>query len=566
MLQGSLLLGLTFAVLLIAALVCYVLVLRSRLEKTGEKNTEAAPALLEESPDFWRNIFDAITEPVMIITSDRKVIKANRAAKELSLEFKAKDAEEATCHQLLRDHIVPCSRCQVTSGCLHNEIYSREIHHEASNRIFLVTHSPFVIRGKTEGFALVVKDISAQRHLERQLIHAKKMESISTLAAGISHDFNNILGAILGNADLLLFRLPGNDFSKDFSAPPISNEEIKGHVEAIRKAGQRAKELVRQILAFSRQAETDKQKINIALIIKEALKLLRASLPASIELDASVQEDTGCIYGDPGQVHQVLVTLVTNAVQAMENKKGRIRVELKDAFVSEEDVVRYKSLKPGRWVQLSVEDSGKGIRPEDQGRIFDPFYTTRTVGDGAGMGLAVLHGIIEAHQGSIDFLSTPGKGTLFTVFFPSIENDEQEEKSSVIPRGTGTLLFVDDEEDIVKMRMRMLEYLGYTVLPATNAEEALQVFFERSQEIDLVITDQTMPGMGGMEFAKKLRQYQETLPIILCSGYSDAVNAKSAEQAGIDLFMAKPINTYQLARAVSELLGGIPETTSKDGE
>ena len=508
------------------------------------------------SREEWRYTFDAITDPVLILDTDMRVVRANRAASRL-LAGDRNPVEGRTCHQLFAGAAVPCRICPVQTVRRERKPYSQEITHRYLGRTFSVACSPITGNDTVIGYILSAKDISHQRNLERRLIHAHKLEAIATLAGGIAHDFNNILGAILGNADLLLFRLPPREpGGKPPMGPPITFAEVEEHVQAIKRAGTRAKDLVSQILAFSRQSIGQRRNILITPVVKEACRLLRASIPATIDFRLTLGNDIGMIHADPAQVQQVLMNLCTNAVQAIGEKAGEIEVSLREVETGAAEKLRYHDLQPGRYVVLSVRDTGRGIPEEMLERIFDPFFTTREVGEGSGMGLAVLHGIIVSHDGVIDVSSEPGRGSVFTVFLPRVQNPDgnEEDQMSAMPRGTETILFVDDEEDIVLMRTRMLSYLGYRVLPATGPEQALSLFADNRGRIDLLITDHTMPRMTGLQLAAAISAGRPELPIILCSGYSEAVSPEEAEQAGVRRFLAKPVDMRMLAIAIRELL------------
>ena len=514
------------------------------------------PLILQLARDEWRYTFDAIPDPVLILDRDLVIARGNRAAF-LLLSVNGAPIEGKPCHQLFSGLDTPCAMCPIQMVRQENRAYCQEITHRYLGRTFSIACSPIDNEGQIIGFILSAKDISHQRNLEKRLVHAHKLEAIATLAGGIAHDFNNILGAILGNADLLLYRIPTREnLESPGDGPAITFEEAAEHVRSIRRAGHRAKELVNQILAFSRQSTNQRRDLLIGPIIKEGCRLLQASIPATIELDVQVSNEVGMIHADPSQIQQVLMNLCTNAVQAIGNQPGVIQISLREVEAGKAEHLRYHELNPGRYVVLTVSDSGRGIAPEVLDRIFDPFYTTREVGAGSGMGLSVLHGIIVSHEGIIDVSSEPGKGSVFTVFFPRVSNggDEGEDPLTAMPRGTETILLVDDEEDIVKMRTRMLSYLGYRVLPASSPEQALDLFNANREQIDLLITDHTMPRMTGLQVAAAINALSPELPIILCSGYSEAVTPEEAKRAGVRRFLAKPVDMRMLAMAIREML------------
>ncbi len=495
-------------------------------------------------------------DPVLILDNDLRVVRGNLAARQL-LAVNDTPLEGQTCHQLFNGTETVCPFCPVQDVRMERKAQQRELTFRYLGRTFSVSCSPLFDQEQIVGFIYFAKNISLQRNLEKRLVHAHKLESIATLAGGIAHDFNNILGAILGNADLLLYRLPKpEEPEQKTSAPPIGHDEIVEHLEAIRRAGNRAKELVTQILAFSRQSANQRRNLLIAPLVKESCRLLRASLPATIEMHVSVADDIGMIYADPGQIQQVVMHLCTNAAQALEQQIGTIEISLRQTETGRAEQLRYHNLVPGKYVVLTVKDTGRGMPAETLERIFDPFFTTRDVGEGSGMGLAVLHGIIVSHDGVIDVSSEVGKGTAFTVFFPRVleASNELEDPATAMPRGTETILFVDDEEDIVTMRQRMLSYLGYRVLPATSPEQALDYFNRDEEKIDLVITDHTMPRMTGLQLASEILASQPHVPIILCSGYSEAITLEEAFAAGVRRFLAKPVDMRLLAIAIREIL------------
>ena len=517
---------------------------------------QAISPVLQRALDEWRYTFDVIIDPVLILDSEQRIVKANRAAHQL-LAVNGSTIEGQYCYQLFAGTNTPCPFCPMQTVRLNDKAHSQEVVHRYLGRTFSVSCSPLFDGGRIVGYVHSVKDISHQRNLEKRLVHAHKLESIATLAGGIAHDFNNILGAILGNADLLLYRLPSKEgWEAAVPGPPLRLTEITEHLQAIKRAGARAKELVGQILAFSRQSTNQRHNLLIAPVVKESCRLLRSTLPTTIELKVAVPEGIGMIHADAGQIQQVVMHLCTNAAQSLENGTGVIEISLREIETGKAEQLRYHDLVPGRYVVLTIKDTGRGMPPETLERIFDPFFTTREVGQGSGMGLAVLHGIIVAHDGVIDVTSSLGKGTVFTVFFPRVADTEGtgDEPERVLPQGSESILFVDDEEDIVGMRTRMLTHLGYRVLPATSPEQALDILARKEERIDLLITDHTMPRMTGLRLAAKASAIRPGLPIILCSGYSEAVTLEEAQQHGVHRFLAKPVDMRLLALAIREIL------------
>ncbi len=517
----------------------------------------SSEASLRISNEEWRRTFDAIKNPVLILDADLTIIKGNAAALELLGNGTSGEIAGRRCHELFSGSDQLCRICPAKVALENGEAQDLVVEHSFLGKVFQVSCVPIQEDDELLGYVHTARDITIQRNLEEKLVQAQKMEAIATLAGGIAHDFNNILGAILGNADLLLYRFPEvKDDASPMQGDPPTVKEITEHVVAIKRAGLRAKDLVSQILAFSRQNISSKKRIVITPVIKEGIKLLRSSLPTTIDIQTEIGPEIGPIDIDPTQIHQVLMNLATNAAQALGATPGRITISLQELEAGPEECSRYHDLIPGRYVVLSVADTGHGIPDHLLKRIFDPFFTTREVGEGTGMGLAVIHGIVISHGGVIDVSSHEGEGAVFRLFFPRADKEEEDVVDAVtnMPRGSETILFVDDEEDIVKMRSRMLEYLGYRVFSAGSGQEALEIFRREKGVIDLVITDQTMPEMTGLMLAEEIGKIDNRIPIVLCSGYSEAVTTDEANRVGIRRFFAKPLDMHQLSVSIRELL------------
>ncbi|MBF0528567.1 MAG: PAS domain S-box protein [Deltaproteobacteria bacterium] len=382
------------------------------------------------------------------------------------------------------------------------------------------------------------------RKLENKLHQAQKMEAIGTLASGIAHDFNNILGAIIGYTQLAILETQ-------------EENQLKHFLEQIFQAGQRATDLVKHILSFSRQKEEQQILVDASSIIKEALKLLRASIPSTIEIKQQFASKDSTILADPTSIHQIIMNLCTNASHAMAEKGGILSVALEEAVMESEYLIGPFKLSGGDYIKLSVTDTGTGIPPENIGRIFDPYFTTKGQGEGTGLGLAVIHGIVKNLKGAISVYSELGEGTTFNVFFPKAEKATSTEVplAKLIEYGTEKILFIDDEPALIDMGKNLLERLGYQVTTMTSSIEALLLFKSNPVDFDLVITDQTMPQMTGMELAKELITVRPDIPIILCTGYSHHVTEKKVLGIGIRRFLLKPLLLHDLACAVREALG-----------
>ena len=399
------------------------------------------------------------------------------------------------------------------------------------------------------GFA---EDITKQKIAEnerealmKQLHQAQKMEAIGTLAGGIAHDFNNILGAILGYTDMALTNHKVDD-------------RLRGYLDQIYKAGERARDLVKQILAFSRQSDEKPRPLRISPIIKEVLKLLRASLPSTIQIHQNVKSDSDTVLADPTQIHQILMNLCSNAAYAMRERKGELKVSLSPVkIMPNSNLVIHHGITPGMYLTLMVSDSGVGIAPDIMDRIFDPFFTTKKPGEGTGMGLSVVYGIIKGYGGTITVKSEVGRGTEFFVYLPLLMETVGEEEikgAKAIAGGNERILFVDDEEPLVQLGKEMLTKLGYEVVARVSSLEAREAFRSQPDRFDLVITDMTMPNMTGVELAIELMRIRSNIPIILCTGFSETISSEKAKRLGIRQFIMKPLLKHQIAVAIRHAL------------
>ena len=411
------------------------------------------------------------------------------------------------------------------NSVLHAEIFARIIQIAGVSYILSVCH-----------------DRTEKKSLEAQLRQAHKMESIGTLAGGIAHDFNNILGIIIGNAELAL-----DDISEENPA--------RLNLEEIRTAGSRAKDVVSQLLSFARESNMEKKPVNIAPIVRESLKLLRSSIPKSIEIHQHITEDADTVLADCTQINQILINLCTNADHAMPDG-GVLEICIENVEIDEDTSARYPNLDPGRYVHLMVSDTGRGIPSEEIDRIFDPYFTTKEVGKGAGMGLAVVHGIVSKHNGKIFVDSELEEGTTFNLFFPTTGGDPVAELpiDENPPRGKERILFVDDEESIVYVGRTRLERLGYQVETKTDPVEALALFRDKPDEFDLVITDMTMPRMTGDRLVKEILKIRQDTPTILCTGFSEKIDEEKAKEIGIRQYIEKPVNRSDLAKMIRKVL------------
>ncbi|HEB68676.1 MAG TPA: PAS domain S-box protein [Desulfobulbus sp.] len=399
--------------------------------------------------------------------------------------------------------------------------------------------------GRLINFVAISRDISREAALEGRLHQAMKMEAIGTLAGGIAHDFNNILSAVLGYAEMVNLQLRPDD-------------PLRQDVGQIIAAGNRAAELVNQILTFSRKEEEDLRPAKLQFVVKEALKLLRSSFPTTIELRQDIDSTCSSVLADPTRIHQVLMNLCTNAKQAMGEHGGILQVSLKElARESVESFNHPPSIEQGRWLDLMVSDTGSGMESHIKEKIFDPFFTTKEKGEGTGLGLSVVHGIVKSHGGEISVQSQPGKGSTFHVYLPVIDRELKEDIKVVhssLPRGHERILLVDDEPLLVDIIGRTLTSLGYFVSSFTDSRVALEQFLDHADEIDLIVTDMTMPQLTGIELAQRVLAVSPGMPIILCTGYSEYISADQAREVGVREFVAKPVDNKTLAEVVRKVL------------
>jgi PAS domain S-box-containing protein len=435
----------------------------------------------------------------------------------------------------------------------------RSEHKDGSILCMEATASPIVDQdGRISHYLLLFQNITEKLELERQLRQSQKMEAIGTLAGGIAHDFNNMLMGIMGFTEMALRNLPQD------------RHQERKYLNSVLKSIYRAKDLVHQILTFSRQKETEKRPLQPDSVLKEAIKLLEASLPSSIDIRCQTAANSPQVLADPSQVHQMIMNLCTNAAQAMP-EGGTLTVSMGGAELNGADSSGGTQIEPGRYLLIEVRDTGRGILPEIRERIFEPFFTTKAQDKGTGMGLAVIHGIVTELGGSIQVASEPGQGSIFSIFIPAIDGDRaggQVEKATAdrLVRGKGRILFVDDEEDIVIWGVRSLEQLGYKVKGTTDAQEAWEVMQQEADRFDLVVTDLTMPKMSGRELIKRIREMRRDLPIILCTGYSEEMQPGSETMDAADALLVKPFSMAEFSWTVRSVLEQADQPVTEPGK
>lgn len=399
------------------------------------------------------------------------------------------------------------------------------------------------IKGTVQGITEKKKADEEQKRLEEQLQQAQKMEAIGTLAGGIAHEFNNVLAIIMGNNELIMEELPQYSLARE------STEEI-------RIAGLRARDVVKQLLTFTRQDDAVKKVVDIRAVVQESMKLIRSTTPTNIKIEQNVSADTFPILGNDTQINQILINLCNNAIDAMPEKGGKITVELSNETIEKEQTKHQTTLKPGQYAKLLVNDNGIGMDNETINRVFEPYFTTKDVGKGSGIGMAVVHGIIERYNGVIIVDSNPGQGTAFTIFFPAYEGSlkEEIENKNDLPTGKECILYVDDETSIALLGKRRLESLGYRTESTSDPLKALEMVKSDPHRFDLVITDMAMPNMTGDQLIVEILKIRQDIPTIICTGYSATISDKKAKEMGVSAFAMKPLAKSDLATKVRKVL------------
>jgi PAS domain S-box-containing protein len=512
---------------------------------TDKKITEEK---LKKNIAWFKALFNATSDSVILVRPDGTILDLNEnAARRRTL------CADGMRGQNIFDFL-PGESSEMRRKALDQILYERRLvqYDEArEDKYYRIRLFPILdYQGEVIQVASFSRDITEnkkaeteKRKLQAQLIQSQKMEAIGTLAGGIAHDFNNILGAILGYTEMAQ-EITGLD--------PMASK----YLDRVHEAGNRASDLVKQILAFSRQVESKRLSLFPVHIVKEAIKLLRPSLPSTILIKQHLDASVWPIIADPTQVHQILINLCTNAFHAMEKTGGVLEITLSNRELCASDVQHVPEIQPGKFVELAVSDTGYGISSAIHDKIFDPFFTTKAIGKGTGMGLSIVHGIVTSHEGFITCDSELGKGSVFRVYLPVVEQvgSQYPETVEIDPSGVERILFVDDEEILVELGVLMLEQQGYKVTGRTNSLDALVTFQNQPDSFDAVITDHTMPGLTGSELALRILQIRPDIPIILCTGYSNLISEEKAELLGIKGFAMKPLVKKELASLLRKLL------------
>ncbi|MFO7604689.1 MAG: response regulator [Desulfurivibrionaceae bacterium] len=440
-----------------------------------------------------------------------------------------------------------CRKKLLRSG----EKQTGEVRIRRSNGTILPVLMEGVINARLDGdsgqFRVIIMNISRRKELEAELFEFRKMEAIGSLAAGIAHDFNNILTSCLGYAEMAMEEVG-------------ENSKARQDIEQVITAAHRATELVKRIHTFSRQGIEAKKPLAPAPVVKEALQLLRASLPATVEIVEEIDDNSGLIIAAPNMIHQIMINLGTNAFHAMEGEKGILSIKTARVKLRENDLPAAPELRPGNYMELTVKDTGHGMDRATVERIFDPYFTTKKVDKGSGMGMSLIHGIVKDCGGFLKIESAPDRGTSVSIYFPIVgETEEREVEKGNVPielpsTGNEHILLVDDEKNIARIFKQILEQFGYKVTAHFSSIETLETFRAAPDSFDLVLTDQRMPWQSGMELAARIREIRPDMPIVLCTGYSSSIDEKEAEEIGIKRIIMKPIGAAALAKNIREVL------------
>lgn len=522
---------------------------QEKLELLVAERTKA----LKESEQKYRTLFHSIRDSILVADLQRTIISCNQAFSDLfgyTLdEIQGRKTEILYAHPQQFQNIGTILRNKGHESNSFATIEYRKKNGEVfpgETNIFSFLYS----EGHEVGFIGLIRDISdkiaaeeERQQFEKLLRHSQKMEAIGTLAGGIAHDFNNILYPLMGFTEML---------KED--VPPDS--PLHDNIDEILQASFRARDLVKQILSFSRQGEQELKPIKLQPIIKEALKLLRSTIPTTIEIHHEINPDCGIVVIDPSEIHQVIMNLVTNAYQSMEETGGSLKVGLEQVRLDPQGISR-REIPPGDYALLRITDTGPGIDKGIQDKIFDPYFTTKGSGKGTGLGLSVVQGIVQRAHGMIHISSEPGQGTEVQVSLPVMQNltaETQIDADQPVRGGTENILLVDDEAPIVKMEQQILARLGYSVSIRTGSLEALEAFKADPECFDLVVTDMTMPNMTGVQLAAELKSIRPDIPVILCTGFSYQVNEEKSKALGIDGFVMKHVVMKEIATAIRKAL------------
>ncbi|MFH0729561.1 MAG: PAS domain S-box protein [Pseudomonadota bacterium] len=505
------------------------------LDITERKRMEG---VLKESEGKYRSMMEAMEDAAYICSPEFRIEYQNLAM----TKKVGRDVTGELCYEGIHGIDVKCPWC-FHERVMQGEVIKSEVVSPIDSKTYHISYSPIYHADGSVSTLSIFRDITETKKMAERLDQAQRMEAIGALAGGIAHDFNNILFPIMSLSEMLLEDLP-------------AKTPIRENVKGIHKAAKRARDLVKQILSFSRQSDHQKMPVNFQQILKEVMKLSRATIPSNIKIHSDIQYDCGLIMSDPTQLHQIAMNLITNAYHAVEEAGGEISVRLKETELPSDDLAP-RSLPSGKYAVLTVSDTGHGIAPSVMNRIFEPYFTTKEHGKGTGLGLSVVYGILKEHGGDIRVYSETGKGAAFTVYLPVMEKTTEStmpDVAAVYETGTERILLVDDEEAIARLETQLLERLGYRVTARTSSADALEAFEANPSAFDLVLTDMTMPNMTGTQLAAKLFSIRPDIPIVICTGFSEKTSEEKAKANGINGFLMKPVVKSEMAKMVRKVL------------
>jgi len=519
--------------------------LRHEIEE--RKKAELA---LKESKEGHRTLIETITDAVVIVDPEGKLTYLNPEYGRIS-GHRFEDLIGRSFTELVAPEYIESTLARFRRGLSGEETPIEEISilHKDGSQVPVEINTTTLLDadGKLIGRVSVVRDISKRKSLEAHLLQAQRLESIGILAVGIAHDFDNILSIIRGFTNIAIHKVPEKSRAK---------QNLDGALRGV----QRAADLVKQIIAFSRQSKPERRPVLVSSIVEDAVSLLKVSFPSTIEIRLDLQVGSGTVYADPTQIHQILMNLGTNAAHAMREKGGILEVSLLEVEMDAAALAGLPDISPGDYLRMTVSDTGEGISPEVLDRIFDPYFSTTERGEGTGLGLSVVHGIVKSHGGAITVHSKPLEGTTFHTYLPLMDYKAEPEEQ-VIPYepligGNERILFVDDEEDMVFLARQLLESLGYGVDTRTTGVEALALFRAQPDRFDLVITDMRLPGMTGERLAENIKKIRRDTPIILCTGFGEDISKERARRMGVREVLLKPLVDIDLTKTIRKVLDG----------
>ncbi len=500
----------------------------------------------EEQLKFQAKLLDSVQQSVIAADSKGKILYCNPFSENLygwkKDELIGRYAAQTITPDIDKNLFREMEKITLAGNSWTGEI--QVLRCDGSSFPAMVTNSPiFDEKGNLSGIIGISFDITEKKRLETELQHTQKMESIGTLAGGIAHDFNNILGPIMLHTEMAI-----DEMSED--------NPLQTCMKEIYTATKRARDLVKQILTFARRGSEDRTVLKTSQVIKESIKFLRSTIPTTIEIHYENFASQDTVFADPTQINQIIMNLSANAAHAMRENGGLLEISMDNKDISPKRVYDSLSLEPGRYLKITVKDNGTGISTENLSRIFEPYFTTKKQGEGTGLGMAIIHGIVLNYRGDITIESTQGKGTTVNVYLPVIDAQSSEpvREKEKLPSGNERILFVDDEPSAIDAMKKMLEKNGYGVTARSNSNSALKTFRSNPGAFDLVITDMTMPNMTGKELTEKIKEHRPDIPVILCTGFSDQIDEYNADAIGIDAFMMKPVIMADMLKKIREVL------------